>query len=401
MMYPFVEGSTAKSMLFGITVATIGFLPSPCEAQNLVRNPSFELPGQGYMDIPGGSLAIPGWETILNGVEVVSWGDLFASPTEASDGRHSICLAPVLRPGGGGLQQSFATVPGQLYELTFDLGTLQGFGRDGTSSVEVTIGSINQTFQLANSASTVQWREHSIQFVASDLSTRLAFSSLDDPALHFALVDDVAVVSDAPDPVDPVQPNRLFNASFEEPAGAYLQLPGGSEHIKGWTTALGGVEVITSTDIGVGFSYPTVIADGDQAICLTPPNHPAGGAIEQTFATQPGREYEVSFQAGTMQLFGKNGTGSVEASVDGNTRTFDLATAQASMDWSYHSFRFVADDHRATLRFSSTSDPFFQLAAVDAASVRAMPDSALGYAWSSACLGIMLILGRTNRLKAP
>lgn len=46
-----------------------GFTTS-VQATNLLVNPGFELPaGTSYISLPGGSTAITGWTTVLNGVE--------------------------------------------------------------------------------------------------------------------------------------------------------------------------------------------------------------------------------------------------------------------------------------------------------------------------------------------
>ncbi len=97
-------------------------------AGNLLTNGSFELPGTngtvlGYAYYPGGSTALPGWTTLLSGVE---YGDPSQSDGVipiylgvAQDGSQYVDLAPVTFTGGGGIQQTFSTVPGQNYEVSF------------------------------------------------------------------------------------------------------------------------------------------------------------------------------------------------------------------------------------------------------------------------------------------
>jgi hypothetical protein len=170
-------------------------------------------------------------------------------------------------------------------------------------------------------------------------------------------------------------PNLLVNPSFENPSGNYVDLPGNSTHLDGWRTILDGVEIITTTDIGLGFPVLITIPDGNQAIDLPPFTRPGGGGIEQTFTTKAGEAYEVSFYIGSIKNHGKDGNGNVDVDVDGTTHSFSFSGTTGDWDWGLRSFQFVADDSLATLQFKSFDDPLQHTASVDGVSVRAIPEA--------------------------
>lgn len=162
----------------------------------------------------------------------------------------------------------------------------------------------------------------------------------------------------------PATANLLVNGSFEDPAGGYVYLPGGSTYLTGWKTQLNGVEIVTATDIGVGYPYPSTIQDGNQMIDLAPYIY-TGGGISQTFATTPGVTYDVSFYTSSVSSFGKTGTGSILASVDATVGLFNLSTPSSDFVWEKQGLSFVASGSTATLTFVSLSDPYTQFAALD------------------------------------
>jgi len=107
-------------------------LSAEAAAQNILTNGSFELPGDAgttdaYARYYGGTNAISGWLTTLNGVEYYdpSRSGLGTAHTffgVAQDGAYMVDLAPFL-DSGGGIQQSFPTTVGQEYEVF-----LHGYG---------------------------------------------------------------------------------------------------------------------------------------------------------------------------------------------------------------------------------------------------------------------------------
>lgn len=165
-------------------------------ATDLLVNGSFELPG-GSAVLPGGSSYLTGWTTALSGVEYFSpagWGG-------AADGVMAIDLANYTFTHGA-IEQQFATVAGQRYDVAFSLGTLALFGRDGTAHVDVTLDGQTRGFDVVNPGSLIVWAPVVWSFTASAANTTLRFQNDQDPYLHFAYVDGVSAhaVSAVPEP---------------------------------------------------------------------------------------------------------------------------------------------------------------------------------------------------------
>jgi hypothetical protein len=165
------------------------------QAANLLTNPGFELPsGTGYAALPGNSGAIAGWTTVLSGVE---WFNATAYGG-AADGIMVVDLANYVYTGGG-IEQSFATVAGQTYDLSFSLGTMQASGRDGTAHIDVTLAGITTGYDVINHTGSTAWSSFSQSFVATGAATTLRFSNTENPYLHFAYVDSASVAA-VPEP---------------------------------------------------------------------------------------------------------------------------------------------------------------------------------------------------------
>jgi hypothetical protein len=171
-----------------------GLSAGSAHASNLLVNPGFELPGTGYVSLPGNSTAITGWTTVLNGVEwfnATSFGG-------AADGVMIVDLANYTYTGGG-IEQTFATVVGQSYDLSFSLGTMQASGRDGTAHIDVTVAGVTTGYDVINHTGSLVWTAVTQSFTASSSSTTLRFTNTQNPHLHFANVD-AASVSAVPEP---------------------------------------------------------------------------------------------------------------------------------------------------------------------------------------------------------
>lgn len=181
-------------------VLTLG-LAAPASAGNLLVNGSFETgPNPGpFLDLPSGSTAIPGWVV----------GDFhidYVGPTMliASDGQRAIDLdGSVGQPHNGAIAQTFATVPGQPYRVTFDMsGNI--WGAPLVKQIEVSAAGQTQVFsydigQIVPFAppAAPDWHPKEFLFTATSASTTLNFRSLSllqVPAPdHGPLLDHVAV----------------------------------------------------------------------------------------------------------------------------------------------------------------------------------------------------------------
>ncbi len=141
--------------------------------------------------LPGGSLAIEGWETIENGVE---WFNPAAFGAIASpDGGYAVDLANFTFSAGG-IQQTFATTAGESYTVEFYASTSAGQGRLGTAEILVQADGTMEQFDLVNISTQFEWELHSFTFIADDDEATLTFANYQDANLHFANIDGVSIV---------------------------------------------------------------------------------------------------------------------------------------------------------------------------------------------------------------
>ena len=185
-----------KSILFPLSLVAM-LASGAARADNLLVNPGFELPaGYSYAALPGNSTVITGWKTVLSGVEwfnAVAYGG-------AADGVMIVDLANYTYLNGGGIEQTFATEAGRTYDLAFSLGTMAGFGRDGTAHIDVTVAGSTTGYDLVNYTAHTAWTPVSLSFQATGTSTTLRFTNTQNPNLHFAYVDAVSAVTAVPEP---------------------------------------------------------------------------------------------------------------------------------------------------------------------------------------------------------
>ncbi|MDQ6861308.1 MAG: DUF642 domain-containing protein [Verrucomicrobiota bacterium] len=197
----------------GLALAISLFI-SAAHAQNLVTNPSFEFGafvdrGDGYQILPNGSTAITGW-TVIN--DQLAWGVFpnsapAVSPITPFDGRFFLDLQGdgLFNPPYGGVMQAVATVVGQVYHFTMNLGTQQ----DATSpfthgpvSVQASAGSISSVFTFDPSATSgTQWGEFGFDFTATSTSTNLSIIGTNTAGGAFIGLDLVSLTAVRPSAV--------------------------------------------------------------------------------------------------------------------------------------------------------------------------------------------------------
>lgn len=122
---------------------------------------------------------------------------------EASDGSRSIDLDG--SPGFGGIAQTFSTIPGQDYLVTFDLaGNPNGPPTIKQMRVEAAGQSADFSFDTTGrSFSDLGWQAQSWQFTAVDTSTTIEFFSLNTVnGFRGPTLDNVSVVPNADGPPD-------------------------------------------------------------------------------------------------------------------------------------------------------------------------------------------------------
>ncbi len=165
---------------------------------NLVVNGSFELaivdPGAGFVALGAGSGVIDGWDVVGTGVDYI--GTVWA----ASDGGRSIDLNNLSL--GGGIEQSFATVVGEVYFVEFDL-SANMFAGPEEKVMRVSAAGVSEDFvyNYVDEESTPEdpmWRREGWSFVATDTSSTVRFLGVSSGSAG-ASIDNV-VVSVVPAP---------------------------------------------------------------------------------------------------------------------------------------------------------------------------------------------------------
>ena len=186
-------------------------LLSPLTAQNLIRNGSFELPGGlapgGVLYLGTGNTNLTDWivggpdasfVVLINGTHVAAGGCLDFGPL---DGKYHLVFNGGDTPPGKWIAQTFDTIPGVQYEVSFYVGRVcVGAGvMSLTASVRSQTGDmLGSTVAIASSHG--YGSRQSFVFTASTTNTTLQF--LDSSAATYSVditLDDVAVSFLRPD----------------------------------------------------------------------------------------------------------------------------------------------------------------------------------------------------------
>ena len=167
---------------------------------SLIRNVSFdEGPGtRAFLNLIGGSTALPGWVVTGEGVDLVG-----AGYWRSADGTYAIDLDGSARSrttppfARGGIAQTFATKPGKRYQLTFDLA---GNPNRGPTRKPLKISAAGESVEFVFDATgktgrNMGWVTKTWTFTARGDSTTLEFTSLTQPPEtgYGAAIDRVAV----------------------------------------------------------------------------------------------------------------------------------------------------------------------------------------------------------------
>ncbi|MCA9840614.1 MAG: choice-of-anchor C family protein [Cyanobacteria bacterium HKST-UBA03] len=178
-----------SAALAGILLA--GFSSLALANQNLVVNGSFEAgpdPGS-FTTFKQGEKSLHGWYIGKGSVDLV--GSYFPS----SDGQRSLDLDG--SPGAGRISQSVNTVPGHLYQLSFDLAA----NPEGPPTIKTMGVTVAGTSHKISKLGSKTYTPYALQFVALDDRTTVSFESLNQPAdsAKFGmLLDNVSVTDITP-----------------------------------------------------------------------------------------------------------------------------------------------------------------------------------------------------------
>jgi hypothetical protein len=347
--------------LFGGAVTGVLLLVADLAAGSVVDfiNGSFEspvLPADSYEILTGGSTRIDGWLIEGSGVVGFANGAAASLGVAPADGAQHISFNGGDLPPGNSISQTFSTVAGTTYAVSFNVGRI-GFGGGilkFTVLVESDTGDFLRTyeaiapdvpgygplqtfkFKAASAVSTIIFQDTSLATIATDL-----------------LLDNVSVVESTPD-----EPHPFINGSFEFPqlpADSYLILGGGSTAIDGWVIEGSGLVVLAN---GAAASLGVAPADGAQHIGFNGGDAPPENSISQTFVTTPQKNYEVAFNVG------RNGgaSGLLEFTVEvisdtgGILQTYTAIAPDSAGYGRRQGFTFKARTPTSVLRFTDTSE---------------------------------------------
>lgn len=132
---------------------------------NLLTNGSFEDPAStGVPALAVGSTYLTGWTVINDPIAHIPF-----STIAASHGQYSLDLTGYSDSSPqGGVRQSIATTIGAVYNITFDVGAV-----NGTSSVSVLAGNLNASQSSVTELTDVYWATFTSTFTASAATTMI------------------------------------------------------------------------------------------------------------------------------------------------------------------------------------------------------------------------------------
>src|SRR5882724_10956401 len=177
---------TAIAVLFA---AAIG-LPT-AKAVNIVANGSFEtptVPVGGFTTFASGSNAISDWTVVgPSGTSIAIINETFTQfgfTFPAQDGVQWLDLTGLNSNTTDGVQQTVATTPGALYDLSFFVGNISNpgglFGTTSTVGVQINGGPVVSFPNCGGVGSTsLVWQQFTLPFTATAATTSITFINQD------------------------------------------------------------------------------------------------------------------------------------------------------------------------------------------------------------------------------
>ncbi len=201
---------TTTAWIHGALALATSTLLSTAQANNLLSNGSFEAAlgpanggGPGYLSFNAPSQSIPAWLLTSGSIEVFT--NFLGSGTQLIDmtGVHTAAGGA----GPGSLQQSFATIVGATYDVSFLMG---GGNAPVIKTMEVAVsGSLSAAYSQIFSLDSSQLptpgtlTQQQFSFIANDVASTLRFTSLVNDSWDGPLLDAVVVSAAAvPEPAN-------------------------------------------------------------------------------------------------------------------------------------------------------------------------------------------------------
>ena len=172
-----------KSIL-AISLASIASSSAGTQAANLIRNGSFEMPtiARDFKEYKVGGRSLTGWTLSHLGVVVLDEFDNFGDmdPVTASDGEQFLQLQIHAGNGGSGgvgtISQSFTTVVGKAYRLTFDYSMIYPTAKSSSLIYSIDGGNQIVNVSIDEGENQAAWKSVSDGFVATATTTKISFT---------------------------------------------------------------------------------------------------------------------------------------------------------------------------------------------------------------------------------
>lgn len=181
--------------------------------------------------------------------------------------------------------------------------------------------------------------------------------------------------------------NLVTNGSFE--SGGYIPSSNDTMTLSVGSTVMDGWTVTEDFIAWIGPANPwSLLAnEGDFFLDLTDfsTGFPFGG-VSQTIKTDKGQSYELSFDLGSSNRWGR--PSAIEASAAGTSNTFTSNTVGGISDWDRFSMVFTANSESTTISLTGTTGSRY--IGLDNVSVSAVPVPAALLLFLSGMLGIFL-----------
>jgi len=180
--------------------------------------------------------------------------------------------------------------------------------------------------------------------------------------------------------------NLIINGGFE--SGGYVQSSNDTMTLAVGSTAMDGWTVTEDLIAWIGPVNPWSLTanEGDFFLDLTDfsTGSPFGG-VSQNITTDVGQSYELSFDLGSSNRWGR--PSAIEASAAGSSNIFTSSTVGGLSDWDRVSMMFTADSETTTIFLTGVTGS--QYIGLDNVSVSAVPVPAALWLFGSGLIGLI------------
>ncbi|HVT83213.1 MAG TPA: choice-of-anchor C family protein [Phycisphaerae bacterium] len=205
-----MKSTSLRARSWGIVLAGLVSIFSPVNLRaenNLLVNGSFEtytknpstwtIPNSVDWNVPVGNTAITGWTVTRGPIDYytqLQW--------QPQDALRTLDLGGT--PGNGGVIQSFATTPGQAYQVSFYLSGNPD-GGPSNKTLRVIAGNVTQDYAfdisvMHNTLANMMWQPYSFQFVATNATSSIElYNTMPTVTSQGPVIDNVSVVA-VPEP---------------------------------------------------------------------------------------------------------------------------------------------------------------------------------------------------------